>query len=347
MELPSCRNAIEELVIEEVKSQIKSMSLSLQNQVDARSVIAYSLNRLPTMYATTQRGWAQQRKRACEELKDQISGAVRQGVLGIRKDVLRESQPLPAIELETEARTLSKLQKLLKRSDLRWKELQGALQEAIANIHDLGSSSTAHLSLARRNAMNIKSYLKRSKSHATDWRSSQITLALSQQSMLTSLDEKEFASYMLRAYWDFTNILENLVTAVAELQLKRMEPSARERVTLNEVVAYSLNRLPPMYATSNNGLQQLRIRAKTEMAHEIVALVRQAALRVADYPQRLLPPLTIQKFTKERDLALSEIAFNLDLPDLNWQNVVEIVEDILTQTENGKTIWYRKLQGLI
>jgi len=56
MELPSCRNAIEEPVIEEVKAQIKTMSLALQSQIDTCAVIAYSLNRLPTMYATTQRG---------------------------------------------------------------------------------------------------------------------------------------------------------------------------------------------------------------------------------------------------------------------------------------------------
>lgn len=343
MELPSCRNAIEEPVIEEVKAQIKSLSLSLQNQVDACAVIAYSLNRLPTMYATTQRGWAQQRKRAREELRDQISSAVRQGMLGIRKDLLRVSQPLPETELETEARSLAKLQSILKKPNLRWRELTEALKESLANTHGHGSITSGHLSMARKNAMNIKSYLQRSKSHEQDWKSRQITATLSQHSIQTSQDEKEFASYMLRAYWSYTNILENLVTAVSELQLKRMEPAARERITLNEVVAYSLNRLPPMYATSNNGLQQLRIRAKTEMAHQIVAMVRQAVLRVGEYPQRLLPPLTIEKFTKERDVALSELAENLEI-DVTWQNVVEVVEEMLSQTKKGEVNWYKKLQ---
>ncbi len=344
MELSSCRNAIEELVIEEVKAQIKSLSLSLQNQVDACAVIAYALNRLPTMYATTQRGWAQQRKRAREELNDQITGAVRQGMLGIRKDMLRASQPLPEIELETEARSLAKLQKMLNQPNLRWRDLPIALQERIANIHEHGVFSIGHLSMAKKNAMNVKSYLQRSKSHSPEWKNRQITIPLSQHSIQASQDEKEFASYMLRAYWDYTNILENLVTAVAELQMKRMEPNARERVTLNEVVAYCLNRLPPMYATSNNGLQQLRSRAKTEMAHQIVAMVRQAAIKVGDYPQRLLPPLTIEKFTKERDLVLAKLGQCLELPELSWQNVVEIIEDILVQSERGESEWYRKLQ---
>jgi len=344
MELSSCRNAIEEPVIEEVKAQIKSLSLPLQNQVDTCAVIAYSLNRLPTMYATTQRGWAQQHKRAREELRDQITGAVRQGMLGIRKDMLRESQPLPAIELETDARSLARLQNILKKPDLRWKDLSEALKESLANTHGHGTISSGHMSIAKRIAMNIKGYLQCSKSHDQEWKSRQITATLFQHSIQASQDEKEFASYMLRAYWHYTNILENLVTAVAELQLKRMEPAARERVTLYEIVAYSLNRLPPMYATSNNGLQQLRVRAKTEMAHQIVSVVRQAVLKVGDYPQRLLPPLTIEKYTKERDLALSDLAITLDL-DITWQNIVEVVEEMLEQTKKGEVNWYKKLQG--
>jgi len=344
MELPSCRNAIEEPVIEEVKAQIKTMSLALQSQVDTCAVIAYSLNRLPTMYATTQRGWVQQRRRAREELKDQISAAVRQGILGIRKDMLRASQPLPEIELENQARALAKLQRVLKQPDLRWKDLQDGLQQAIRSIHEKGAINSGHMSMAKKNAMNIKSYLSRSKSRDTDWKSRQITMTLSDHSIQVSQDEREFASYMIRAHWDYTNIFENLVTAVAELQLKRMEPNARERVTLNEVVAYSLNRLPPMYATSSHGLQHLKIRAKTEMAHQIISVVRQAVLRVGEYPQRLLPPLTIEKYTRERDLALSALAYTLEIPDLNWLNVVEIVEGILFQTEQGESIWYKKLQ---
>jgi hypothetical protein len=65
---------------------------------------------------------------------------------------------------------------------------------------------------------------------------------------------------------------------------------------------------------------------------------------VGEYPQRLLPPLTIEKYTRERDLALSALAYTLEIPDLNWLNVVEIVEGILFQTEQGESIWYKKLQ---
>jgi hypothetical protein len=343
MELPSCKNAIEEPVIEEVKVQTKSMNSALQKQVNTCAVIAYALNRLPTMYATTQRGWAQQRKRAREELSDQITGAVRQGILGIRKDMLRESQPLPTSELETEARSLANLQKILSRPDLRWREVEVALFNKLANIHDQGVLSNGHLSMAKKNALNIKSYLKRSKSQVSDWQNRQIAVNLSARTIQASQDEKEFASYMLSAYWDYTNILENLVMAVAELQMKRMEPSARERVTINEVVAYCLNRLPPMYATSNNGFQQLRSQAKTEMALQIVAMVRQAILRVGENPQRLLPPLTIEKFRKERDLALFKLGQILEL-DLTWQNVGEVVEDIIAEAEKGDRQWYRKLQ---
>ncbi len=342
MDLESCRNAIEEPVIEEAEAQLKRLDSTLQKQVDTCAVIAYALNRLPPMYATTQKGWAQQRKRAREELNLQITGAVRQGMLGTRRDMLRQSTPLPEVELESQARSLFKLQKLLDSPNLKWRDVPMALQEAVMNVRSKGSVSSVHLSMSKRNAIAIQGYLKRSKPIETNHLQSMITPT--EKALQASLEAKEFSTYMLGVSWEYRNILENLVASVCELQLKRLEPEARVKVTLNEVVAYTLNRLPPMYATSSNGFQQLRQKAKTEMSHEIVAAVRQAVLKVGQRPNRLLPPLTIEKFSKEQDVALRKLSQLLDISDLTWRNVAEVIEQILAQTKNGETLWLRRLQ---
>ena len=65
--MSSCRNALEELVIEEAEAQYKRLGADVKKRVDLSEVIAYTLNRLPPMYATTQRGWVQQRKKAMVE----------------------------------------------------------------------------------------------------------------------------------------------------------------------------------------------------------------------------------------------------------------------------------------
>jgi len=101
----NCRNAIEELVVEEIKAQTARLGADRQKEVSLNEVAAYALNRLPPMYATTQRGWVQQRKRAYNELKEEITTMVRRAMMGVRRDVLRESDPLPQSELEDQARS--------------------------------------------------------------------------------------------------------------------------------------------------------------------------------------------------------------------------------------------------
>ncbi len=336
-----CRNAIEELVIDEVRLQMKRLGSKTQEPLDLSEVAAYALNRLPPMYATTQRGWLQQRKRARNELKEQIESTVRRAMLGVRKDALRDASPLPPSELEDQARSLAALQKILGKDDLKWKDVPVAVEDALMTVKLKGAVSYTYLSTSRRSAVNVQDYLKRSKSTDYTWKNRNSNLNRSLEANKNTQELKDFASYMSRASCNFSNTLENLVRSITYRHTQRLEPSVAALIDIEEIVAYALNRLPPMYATSDRGLKQLRERAKAELGQQIMATIREAISTVMKAPARILPPLPFEKFDLEQEQALEELKEILQIEDINWRNVALIVEDALERTLSGEISWRR------
>lgn len=51
------RNAMDPLVIEEIESQWQNLGIELGEFINKADAIAYALNRLLPLYATTQEGW--------------------------------------------------------------------------------------------------------------------------------------------------------------------------------------------------------------------------------------------------------------------------------------------------
>lgn len=88
---PVYRNAIEPLVVEEVKRQLENLPPRLVKYINPAQVIAYALNRLPGLYATSAEGWHRQQQTAKEKLAHQIVMAVRQGLAAVQRDPLRVS----------------------------------------------------------------------------------------------------------------------------------------------------------------------------------------------------------------------------------------------------------------
>lgn len=87
-------NVLETIVTEEVERQIEKLSPHLARYINPAQVIAYALNRLPSLYATSEEGWHKQQLKAKTELKDQIIKAVRQGLAAVQKDPLKVTTPL-------------------------------------------------------------------------------------------------------------------------------------------------------------------------------------------------------------------------------------------------------------
>ncbi len=314
--MPICRNAIEELVIAETEAQLKRLNPEVTQRIDPSDVIAYALNRLPPMYATSQRGWTELRQRASTVLAGQIQTAVRRALVNTQRDPLRQPDPIPEDELATQARSLLRVQKILCREDLTWKDVPDLVQEALRDkqlYRSLRNMGSSYLSIDRRNAFTVKYYLKRraeqQKKHSDPAKA-----------------VKDFQSYMCGARYNYTNVLENLVTSFAEHNLQRLAPEVRQEIKIADVVAYTLNRLPPMYATSGRGVQQLRQKVKSEMLGEVLNVLKQGFARVLQSPARMRLPLPIERFNTEQEEALEKLKQILGRDDLNWRNLPDAIE---------------------
>lgn len=338
MAIQGCQNAIEELVVEEAKAQIMRLASGVKAQTSVDEVAAYALNRLPPMYATTRRGYLQQQKRAFTDLKQEITQTVSRGLIGVKKDALKDVTPLPEIELEREERSLLKLQEILGISDLRWRDVPSAVEKELIDIKlKIAVSYGNYQSKAVRSASNISGYLKR---HGEElgWKSKQSKPNL-ENNVTQMMEMKEFDSYMAPASWNFVNTLENLVASISQRQISRLDSALKQQVTLEEVCAFALNRLPPMYATTENGLKYWRDRARTELSSDILVTVRQGVMTILKSPSRFLPPLPSDKFTTQQELAIAELKDILQIEDLDWRNVAVVVQDAIEQYQTGNITW--------
>lgn len=94
------RNAIEPMVVQEVEHQLRQLSPKMLKYIDPVQVIAYALNRLPALYATSEEGWNWQQARAKSKMKEQITTAVRQALVAVQRDPLKVSTPLKEKDLD-------------------------------------------------------------------------------------------------------------------------------------------------------------------------------------------------------------------------------------------------------
>ncbi|MCL6434370.1 MAG: late competence development ComFB family protein [Leptolyngbyaceae cyanobacterium HOT.MB2.61] len=125
------RNVMESLVVEEVEKQYQKLPAKVAGYVNKAEVVAYALNRLPPLYATSERGWQQQRNRARRGMDDQIKTAVRQAIAAVQRDPLRAVTPLKVEEEQESTAALQGLKELLGREELSWRDLVNAVENAL------------------------------------------------------------------------------------------------------------------------------------------------------------------------------------------------------------------------
>jgi hypothetical protein len=338
--MSSCRNALEELVIEEAEAQYKRLGADVKKRVDLSEVIAYTLNRLPPMYASTQRGWVQQRKKAEQELGSAITKTVRNGFLSTQSDVLRQNDPIPDHELISQARSLFKLRKLFSKDYLKWKDVPDIVRDALDSGYFQSLTSGGYVSPDRRNSLLARSYAVRRKTTAILPTASSNKVSKTEKDISTEI--KDFESYMSGTIYRYSNILESLVTAIVERRVNRLDEAVQNKINIDDVAAYVLNRLPPMYATSRRGLQNLRQRVKSEMTSQIISIVKEALNRVVQAPERALSPLPFEKFNVELEDALVQLRELLGRDDITWRNIAEIVEECLRAPKSNYPVWRAK-----
>jgi hypothetical protein len=89
----------------------------------------------------------------------------------------------------------------------------------------------------------------------------------------------------------YQNVIESLVSREVDRQLSHLSPRLLAYIQPAEVIAYALNRLPPLYATSIEGRERQRYHAETELLEQIVVAVRQGIAAVQRDPIKTSTPL--------------------------------------------------------
>lgn len=83
----------------------------------------------------------------------------------------------------------------------------------------------------------------------------------------------------------FINVMEELVLTEAIARVAEIEASSNQVLDVGDIAAYALNRLPPLYATTEEGATYQRKRAKEELQEFIAQQVREAIARNIDKPE--------------------------------------------------------------
>lgn len=83
----------------------------------------------------------------------------------------------------------------------------------------------------------------------------------------------------------FINVMEELVLTESIARVAEIEATSDCTLDLGDIAAYALNRLPPLYATTEEGADYQRTKAKDELQILIAQKVNEAIARNLDRPE--------------------------------------------------------------
>ena len=83
----------------------------------------------------------------------------------------------------------------------------------------------------------------------------------------------------------FINVMEELVLSDAITRVAEIQQTSDTSLDVGDIAAYALNRLPPLYATTEEGANYQRQRARKELQELIKSQVEEAIARYLDRPE--------------------------------------------------------------
>jgi hypothetical protein len=314
----TCRNVLVDLVLQEIYRQVER-SPGQSTDIAINEVAAFALNRLPALYATSRIGWARQRQRALQEHKAQVESVVRLGLMTVQRDTLRTTDPLPEQELEHPARSLRQLAELLHCSQMTWLDIPPALEHA--------------LTAARRSAAAFALQPSRNFRGQPRFASRRPTPSTAQS------EDRTYQEFLANISFGFSNVLEKLVLSLVYHQVHKLDLNAISELDLTEVTAYVLNRLPPMYATTQRGYSQLRKRAREEYGRFILDTIAYAILLIMERPYRDRELISEYRLLDQQHQALTQVSWMLYRDDVTWRSIVGVVREAIAAAEKGALTW--------
>jgi DNA repair ATPase RecN len=137
------KNAMELLVTEEIERQLKSLSSQDKDFINKIEVATYALNRLPSLYASSEEGISWQKRKGQKEYQTQITDTVREALEIIQKDPARFSTPLTSSEQQEMQEAKEALQELsewlwmrqseLSQNNVSWRELIDFIKQIVSH----------------------------------------------------------------------------------------------------------------------------------------------------------------------------------------------------------------------
>ena len=82
----------------------------------------------------------------------------------------------------------------------------------------------------------------------------------------------------------FINVMEELVLTEAISRAAEIEATSDSSLDVGDIAAYALNRLPPLYATTEEGARYQRLKAKAELQELISQQISESIGRNLDQP---------------------------------------------------------------
>ncbi|MFE4106206.1 late competence development ComFB family protein [Almyronema epifaneia] len=106
----------------------------------------------------------------------------------------------------------------------------------------------------------------------------------------------------------FINVMEELVLTEAIARVAEIEATSDCTLDLGDVAAYALNRLPPLYATTEEGANYQRSKAKDELSNLIAEQVKDAIAHNLNQPDFYPERTSIQKGIASDDVVLNQVS---------------------------------------
>ena len=353
-------NVLEEIVVKEVHNQIAELRSEIHYKINVGEVTAYSLNRLPPLFATSIKGWHHQHDYALTKLQPEVAQIVKRGIQTVLLgDPLHRITPVHNHLFVTKSGALHQIGQILRRKYLRWRDVPALVQEIVDKsaylrqinncqdititqvseenssgyIPNLNRTQQALLAASKR---SIDRQLAQKKILATELSSDAASLtngytsdgdwSVEKKSRdLIEMEYRALESYTLQAKLGLVNVLEHLVFMAIE---KKTTSQIYKKINRDQVAAYALNRLPPMYATTVRGFRHLRQKAIADLSRELIGEVRNGVIKVLLFSYSDTQPIYAHRFTQEYQEAVVSLRNILGRSDVNLKNIVAIVREL-------------------
>lgn len=125
------KNVMEILVEQEVARQVEALPSRVASYINQTELLAFALNQLPSLYATSQKGLEHQLEKGRIKFGSQVRESVQRAIAAVRRDPLRSHVPLQESAVPSHPEVLSQVRRLLKNDQIEWETLPSAIEQIL------------------------------------------------------------------------------------------------------------------------------------------------------------------------------------------------------------------------